>query len=59
MNGTGGRFTTVNGAHFLIAANGEEAYPTSAAESSDFRDLCRRTISSIQAGRRATRCRGS
>lgn len=43
------RFTTVNGAHFLIAANGEEAYPISATESREFRDLYRRRMT--RAGR--------
>jgi hypothetical protein len=38
------RFTTVNAAHFLIAANGKEAYPISAAEASEFKALYRRRM---------------
>jgi hypothetical protein len=35
------RFTVVNGAHFLIAGNGAEAWPISAAEATEFKALYR------------------
>ena len=38
------RFTSANGAHFLIAANGKEAWPISEAESLAFRALYRRRM---------------
>ncbi|MEA3043232.1 MAG: hypothetical protein QOJ53_1249 [Sphingomonadales bacterium] len=38
------RFTSAHGAHFLIAANGKEAYPISEAESLAFRALYRRRM---------------
>jgi branched-subunit amino acid transport protein len=38
------RFTSAVGAHFMIAANGKEAYPISAAESLAFRALYRRRM---------------
>ncbi|HYI47894.1 MAG TPA: hypothetical protein VEX35_05455 [Allosphingosinicella sp.] len=38
------RFPIVNGAHFMIAANGKEAWPVSAAEAADFRALYRRRM---------------
>jgi hypothetical protein len=38
------RFTSAHGAHFLIAANGKEAYPISEAEGLAFRALYRRRM---------------
>lgn len=38
------RFTVVNGAHFLIAGNGREAWPITAAEAREFRALYRRRM---------------
>lgn len=38
------RFTIVNGAHFLIAGNGREAWPISAAEAAEFKALYRRRM---------------
>jgi hypothetical protein len=38
------RFTIVNGAHFLIAPNGKEAWPISAAEADAFKALYRRRL---------------
>ena len=40
----GTRFTIVNGAHFLIAGNGKEAWPISAAEAEAFKALHRRRM---------------
>jgi hypothetical protein len=38
------RFTVVNGAQFMIAANGKEAWPISAAEAEEFKSLYRRRM---------------
>jgi hypothetical protein len=38
------RFTIVGGAHFLIAPNGKEAWPISAAEADAFKALYRRRM---------------
>lgn len=38
------RFTQVNGGHFLITRNGEEAWPISAAEVAEFKGLYRRRM---------------
>jgi hypothetical protein len=40
----GTRFTIVKGAHFLIAGNGKEAWPISAAEAEEFKALHRRRM---------------
>jgi hypothetical protein len=40
----GTRFTIVNGAHFLIAGNGKEAWPISAAEAEEYKALHRRRM---------------
>jgi hypothetical protein len=47
------RFTSAHGAHFLIAANGKEAYPISEAESLAFRALYRRRMRRARLIRRA------
>jgi hypothetical protein len=47
------RFTTANGAHFMIAANGDEAYPIGEAESLAFRALYRRRMGRARWTRRA------
>lgn len=38
------RFTVVNGAHFLIAPNGKEAWPISAVEAGEYKALYRRRM---------------
>ena len=47
------RFTSAAGAHFLIAANGAEAYPVSEAESLAMRELYRRRMGRARWIRRA------
>lgn len=47
------RFTLVGGAHFLIAPNGEEAWPVSAAEAAEFKGLYRRRMERARWIRRA------
>jgi hypothetical protein len=46
------RFTIVNGAHFLIALNGKEAWPISAAEADAFKALYRRRMQGARWRRR-------